>query len=61
MNTQELQNLNAEELEARVVELRTEYFELKEAVRLGKESNTSRLKSLRREIARTRTRQKSQS
>ena len=55
MTTQEMRNLNEQELASKLVDMQAEYFNLKDAVRLGMESNTSRLKALRRQIAQVKT------
>ncbi len=55
MEISELRNLTVDELAARVSQLESEYFTAKEEVRLGTEANTSKLKELRRDVARVKT------
>lgn len=55
MKTNELRNLTAQELTARLVTLEEEYFTKTESVRVGKEKNHGQLMHLRRDIARLKT------
>lgn len=55
MKTNELRNLTATELIARLATLEQEYFSMAENVRVGKEKNHAQLRGLRADIARLKT------
>lgn len=55
MKAQEIRELTAKEREDKVADLRQEQFNLKFQLATGKIENPSRLKSIRREIARIMT------
>jgi large subunit ribosomal protein L29 len=55
MKTKELRNLNSGELEKKLVELVESHFNMRFQHKIGQLDNTSRLKQIRREIARVKT------
>jgi ribosomal protein L29 len=52
MKARDIRNLNSADTASKVEDLRHDYFALQEAIRLGKDRNHARLKTLRRDIAR---------
>jgi large subunit ribosomal protein L29 len=54
-NTRELRDLSREELETKTVELKKELFNLRFQQAMGQIENPVRLRTLRRDIAKTKT------
>lgn len=52
MKMKEVRELSAGQLQQQVAEVQRELREVREAVRIGKEKNTRRIRALRREAAR---------
>lgn len=55
LKTDELRNLTKEELEAKLVALKKELFEIRGQAKVGKLEKSSRIRSVRRDIARLNT------
>ncbi len=58
MKYQELESLDGEQLEARLLELREEHFNLRFQFATRQLTNTARLRQVRRDVARVKTRQR---